>query len=61
MYPAGHARNTTDNLTQLLSCKVNRFAALGVQDVSAFLQRTSGFREKTSQEIQELFDFELKC
>ena len=46
MYPEGHARNTSGHLSELLTHKVRRLAALGVRDVDGLMAR---FSNLTSQ------------
>jgi 2-methylcitrate dehydratase len=59
MYPAGHARNDSGNLQQLLDNKVRRLAALGVGDVAALQARLTNLSAKSPQEIRELYSFEI--
>ncbi len=59
MYPEGHARNTSGRLDDLLEHKFRRLASLGVRDVDALYRRFTGMLEKTSDEIHQLYDFEL--
>jgi 2-methylcitrate dehydratase len=59
MYPEGHARNTSGNLTVLLGHKFRTLAALGVSDTDALFRRFSGLAEKSSGEIRRLYEFEI--
>jgi 2-methylcitrate dehydratase len=59
MYPAGHARNTTANLDELLAHKFRLLAALGVADVDALYRRFTNLGEKSAEDIAAIFDFEL--
>ncbi|HVX11975.1 MAG TPA: MmgE/PrpD family protein [Pirellulales bacterium] len=59
MYPAGHARNTTANLDELLAHKFRLLASLGVSDVDALYARFTNLVEKSAAEIGALYDFEL--
>ncbi len=59
MYPAGHARNTTANLDELLAHKFRLLASLGVADVDALYARFTNLTEKSAAEIGALYDFEL--
>jgi len=59
MYPAGHARNRSSHLDDLLEHKFRRLASLGVRDVDALYRRFSGMQDKSSEEICALYDFEL--
>ena len=49
MYPPGHARNTTADLTGLLEQKFHSLAALGAQDTSALYGRFSSLAEKSAE------------
>lgn len=60
MYPAGHARNTTADLDDLLAYKFELLAGLGVDDPAALYQRFTGLAERSPQQIRDLFDFALK-
>jgi 2-methylcitrate dehydratase len=60
MYPAGHARCTSENLNELLSHKFRSLARLGVDDVEALFRRFSGMAEKTPQAIASLYEFQIK-
>jgi 2-methylcitrate dehydratase len=59
MYPEGHARNTSGNLSTLLRHKFHLLASLGVADVEALYRRFIGFEGKTAAEIASLYDFEI--
>jgi 2-methylcitrate dehydratase len=59
MYPEGHARNTSGNLSALLEHKFRLLASLGVTDVDALYRRFTRMAEKSPQEIAELYDFEI--
>ncbi len=59
MYPEGHARNTSGNLTRLLEHKFRTLAGLGVKDPDALYRRFTGMAGKSAQEIAELYDFEI--
>jgi 2-methylcitrate dehydratase len=60
MYPAGHARNTSCELTALLEHKFRLLAKLGVDDTSALVNRFTNFAKKSPQEIGELYDFKIR-
>jgi 2-methylcitrate dehydratase len=60
MYPAGHARNTTCDLTALLKYKFRLLAAIGVEDTSALVGRFTNLANKSPQEIGELYDFKIR-
>jgi 2-methylcitrate dehydratase len=59
MYPAGHARNTTANLDELLSHKFRLLAALGVADANALYARFANLAQKSAEELAGLYDFDL--
>jgi 2-methylcitrate dehydratase len=59
MYPAGHARNRESDLGGLLEEKYRRLAKYGVGDADALIERFSDLETKTSQQIQQLYDFQL--
>ena len=61
MYPIGHARNTSRDLSGLLEQKIRCLAADGVEDVDAFTARMSGLAHKSVKQIRELYQFELRC
>ncbi|GIW74649.1 MAG: hypothetical protein KatS3mg103_1171 [Phycisphaerales bacterium] len=58
MYPAGHARNTTADLKDILS---NKFRVLGelAGDAQDIVARFEGLADKSSQQIADLHDFEI--
>lgn len=60
MYPEGHARNSSGNLTNLLSHKFQRLASLGFEDVVALQERFGHLRARSADEIRALYDFRLK-
>jgi 2-methylcitrate dehydratase len=59
MYPEGHARNASGNLTALLANKFNRMATLGTGDVSAIQVQLSNLALKSSAEIRDLYAFPI--
>ena len=59
MYPEGHARNASGNLSALLEHKFRALASLGVNDVEALYRRFTGMAKKTPAEIAELYDFTI--
>ena len=59
MYPEGHARSASGNLSRLLSHKFRRLASLGVADADGLYERLTGLAGKPSQRIQQLYAFEL--
>jgi 2-methylcitrate dehydratase len=60
MYPAGHARNTTCDLTALLEHKFQLLAGQGVTDVDALIARFAHLAQKSPQELADLYDFEIR-
>lgn len=60
MYPAGHARNTENDLEGILAHKFKLFAGLAVKDVEAALERVSGLAEKSAEEIGDLLSFDVE-
>jgi 2-methylcitrate dehydratase len=59
MYPAGHARNTSGNLSALLEHKFRVLASLGVADVDALYARFTNLADKSAAEIADLYDFPI--
>ncbi len=59
MYPEGHARNPSGRTTDLVNAKFSRLASLGVRDAEALRQQVSPLMEKTKEDMQSLYDFEL--
>jgi 2-methylcitrate dehydratase len=59
MYPAGHARNTTADLADLLEHKWTKLGELAVSDPKALIRRLSNLEKKSADEIASLYDFEI--
>ncbi|REJ70559.1 MAG: hypothetical protein DWQ31_00490 [Planctomycetota bacterium] len=59
MYPAGHARNTTADLDDLLAYKFQQLAALGVADPATLRDRFSDLTNKSAADIAALCEFEI--
>ncbi|RMH26277.1 MAG: hypothetical protein D6693_07430 [Planctomycetota bacterium] len=59
MYPAGHARNTSAPLDDILAHKFRLLGALASDDPDALISRFSGLRDKTADEIARMNDFGL--
>jgi 2-methylcitrate dehydratase len=59
MYPAGHARCTSENLDELLSHKFRSLAGLAVADTASLYRRFSGLVQKSPAEIASLYDFAI--
>ena len=60
MYPLGHARNKSTELEAVLAHKFKLLAQLGVESPERFRNRFSGFRDKNANDIQQLYDFQLR-
>lgn len=59
MYPAGHARNTTADLKDILNHKWGMLGALAVEKPDALIKRLSGLEGKSVREVAALYDFEI--
>ena len=59
MYPAGHARNQSADLNDLLDFKFHRLAMLGVNNADALKTRFSKLRDASTNDIASLYDFEI--
>jgi 2-methylcitrate dehydratase len=59
MYPAGHARNTTANLADILRHKFRLLGGMGVKDSDAALAKLSGLAAKSAKDIESLYDFAI--
>jgi len=59
MYPAGHARNQTANLVDLLQNKFKKLASLAVNDVDGLLKKLDDLQGKTADEIQTLYETKM--
>jgi 2-methylcitrate dehydratase len=59
MYPAGHARNTTANLDDILDAKFSMLAGLAVADSRAIIERFNRLPEMTAAEVQSINDLEI--
>jgi len=60
MYPAGHARNTTADLEDLLSHKFELLASRGVENIEDLRARFSNLHDKTAAEIAAICDFSIR-
>jgi 2-methylcitrate dehydratase len=58
-FPLGHARSTAREFDDVLNTKFERLAKLGVDDVEGLAARFRKMRERTSAEIEALYDFQL--
>jgi 2-methylcitrate dehydratase len=59
MYPAGHARNTTADLRDILEAKFRLLGGLAAEDVDAQVARFSNVGSKSADEVNEMHDFPL--
>jgi 2-methylcitrate dehydratase len=59
MYPAGHARNTTADLTDILNHKWRLLGSLATDNPEPLLARLSGLASKTPAEIASLYEFPI--
>jgi 2-methylcitrate dehydratase len=60
MYPTGHARHCGNGLAELLEQKFRLLSRLAVDDVPALDRRFSQLAGKSADEIQQLYDFQVK-
>ncbi len=60
MYPAGHARNTTADLDDLLAHKLRLMGGLAFTDPSPVIDRFSNLETKSAEDIQRIHDFEYR-
>ncbi len=61
MYPAGHARNTTRDLEDILLRKFEMLGRLATDDPSAVIDRCQRLGELSAQELGSLYDLEIKA
>ena len=59
MYPAGHARNTTANLNDILVEKFKMHGEIAMDDPSGVIQNCMGVAELDSGGVQNLWNFEI--
>lgn len=59
MYPSGHARNSTCDLSGILQSKFLKLASLAVDDAPALIKKLSGLKSKTASDIASLYDCKL--
>ncbi|MFG0276191.1 MAG: MmgE/PrpD family protein [Phycisphaerales bacterium] len=59
MYPAGHARNTTAHLDDILRHKFHLLASLSSDRPEALVQRFSDLRSQSATDIANIHDFDL--
>jgi 2-methylcitrate dehydratase len=61
MYPAGHARNITADLRDILGHKFRMLGALAADDVDGLVARFSDVGAKSADEINTMHDFPLRA
>jgi 2-methylcitrate dehydratase len=59
MYPAGHARNTSANLKDILAAKFKLLGELALRDHKSIIDRFDRLDQLTAREIAHLHDFEI--
>ncbi|MCZ6611657.1 MAG: MmgE/PrpD family protein [Planctomycetota bacterium] len=59
MYPAGHARNTTANLAELLGAKWQMLGSLAVDNPAAIVARFNNLPKLSTSNLQSLYDFKI--
>ena len=59
MYPAGHARNTTADLKDILNHKWSKLGAIAVAKPEAVIKRLGGLESKSAKDVASLYDFEI--
>lgn len=62
MYPAGHARNTAADLSDILQHKFNLLAQIGLpdgKDVRPFVEKLQSLKAMSPFELASLYDFEI--
>ena len=60
MYPEGHARNTSGNLTELLAHKFRRLAGLGIDDPREYVEQFGNLRELSANQLAGIYDVTLR-
>ena len=59
MYPAGHARNTTANLRDILAAKFRMLGSLAVDSPDEIIGRFDGIGTLSDDRLADLYHFEL--
>jgi 2-methylcitrate dehydratase len=59
MYPAGHARNTTANLKDILAHKFHLLGDLALKDAQPIIDRFNNLANLSAKEVATLHDFEI--
>jgi 2-methylcitrate dehydratase len=60
MYPAGHARNTTADVKDILAHKFRLLGELATADADAIIQRFNNLPNLSPQQLDSLYDFEIQ-
>lgn len=60
MYPAGHARNTTADLNNILQHKFRLMAGLAVKHPDHALAKLTNLADKSPADIQNIYDFDIE-
>jgi 2-methylcitrate dehydratase len=60
MYPQGHARADSNELTRLLKHKFRLLASPAVDDADALVSRFTNMSQKSSNEIADLYNFAIR-
>lgn len=59
MFPAGHARNTTANLADILAHKFRLLGGMAVKDADAAVAKLTGLASKSADAVGKLYEFEI--
>lgn len=59
MYPAGHARNTTADLHDILQTKFTMLGELGLSDPASIVDRFNSIGSASAEQVRSLHDFEI--
>lgn len=59
MYPAGHARNTTADLADILRHKFRLLGSLAVKDVDGAVAKLSSLARKSAKDMESLYEFPI--
>jgi len=59
MYPAGHARNTTANLKDILATKFERLGAIAIKNPKPVIEKLNNLAQLSARDIAELHNFEI--
>src|SRR6185503_18397784 len=59
MYPAGHARNATANLKDILATKFKLLGDLALANAGPVIERFNNLASLSAKELSSLYDFEI--